>query len=377
MKVHRAPLFVKVSALWLVLFFGFGVATAQSPGTTPSKRKEEAAKKGLIYLTRAEILDGAKKEAKLVVVPGYDEETRPRIVEAFQKAYPFIKELDWRIVQGNDGEQRQLLEMKAGRANVDVMSPHQAYYNEYRKFNPFKKYDLKAMAQDGQLRIHPEMIDDSGSVVWLGSGTGVILYNSKIVAKDKIPTGWETCIDPQWRGKFSVDVKPITLVRLIPRWGEEKLMDFAKRLKANDPIWSQGQTAPIASRLATGEFSLFCGAYLHSTKRLLKKDPTLQIGIVIPDPLGIGLTEPEAVYANARNPNGSLLWLEFLASAEGQRVVEEVNPGKGSLLIEGTIAHKLARGANVSLCGPGCFDRADQLMQRIAVEAWGFPKAGK
>ena len=116
MKVHLARRFVKVLALWLVLLFGFGVATAQSPGTTPSKRKEEAAKKGLIYLTRAEILDGAKKEAKLVVVPGYDEETRPRIIEAFQKAYPFIKELDWRIVQGNDGEQRQLLEMKGGKS---------------------------------------------------------------------------------------------------------------------------------------------------------------------------------------------------------------------------------------------------------------------
>lgn len=374
MNVRIRSLSVKISVLWLILFFAFGIAMAQSPGATASKRKEEAAKKGLIYLTRAEIMDGAKKEAKLVVAPGYDEETRPRIVEAFQKVYPFIKEVDWRIVQGNDGEQRQLLEMKTGRANVDVMSPHQAYYSEYRKFNPFKNYDLRAMAQDGQLRIHPEMIDDSGLVVWLGSGTGVLLYNSKIVAKDKIPTGWESCLEPQWKGKFSVDTKPVTLVRLIPRWGEEKLMDYARKLKANDPIWSQGSVAP---RLAAGEFSLMCGALLHSTKRLLKKDPTLPIGIVIPDPLGIGLTEPEAVYATARNPNGSLLWLEFLASAEGQRVVEEVNPGKGSLLIEGTIAHKLAQGANVSLCGPGCFDRIDQLMRRIAVEAWGFPKAGK
>ncbi len=158
MKVRGASLFVKVSVLWLVVFFGFGGARAQSPGTSASKRKEEAAKKGLIYLTRAEIMDGARKEAKLVVAPGYDEETRRGMVEAFQKAYPFIKELDWRIVQGNDGEQRQLLEMRAGRASVDVMSPHQSYYSQYRKFNPFKRYDLKAMAQDGQLRIHPEMI---------------------------------------------------------------------------------------------------------------------------------------------------------------------------------------------------------------------------
>src|SRR5262250_1784107 len=103
MNVRIASLASKMSAVWLILFFACGIAAAQSPGASATKRKEEAAKKGLVYLTRAEIIEGAKKEGKLVVVPGYDEETRPGIVEAFQKAYPFIKDLDWRIVQGNDG----------------------------------------------------------------------------------------------------------------------------------------------------------------------------------------------------------------------------------------------------------------------------------
>lgn len=349
---------------------------AQSVGGAVGKRKEEAAKKGMIYLTKEEILEGAKKEGRVVAAPGHDEDTRVALINAFQKKYPFIKEIDWRIVQGSDGEQRQLLEMKAGRTTLDIFSPHAAYYNEYRKFNPFKKYDLKAMAQDGQLEIPSAMIDDTGAVAWLGSMVGVVLYNSKSVPAEKAPTGWEGCIDPQWKGKFTIDTKPITLAHLLPSWGEEKLFDYAKKLKQNEPIWARGGTATI-TRMATGEISLFCGAYLHTIQRLLKKDSTLPIKVVIPNPLGIGFLEPEAVYAEAKRPHAGLLWIDFLASRQGQEVVDAINPGRGSLLVEGTTAYRLSRGSRISLCGSGCFDRADQLMQRIAVDAWGFPKVGK
>jgi hypothetical protein len=42
-----------------------------------------------------------------------------------------------------------------------------------------------------------------------------------------------------------------------------------------------------------------------------------------------------------------------------------------------TLAHKLATGANVSICAAGCRDREDDLMKRIAVDAWGLPKVGE
>jgi hypothetical protein len=45
--------------------------------------------------------------------------------------------------------------------------------------------------------------------------------------------------------------------------------------------------------------------------------------------------------------------------------------------MEGTLANKLKKeAANVSLCGNDCRGTEDKLMQRIATEAWGFPKVG-
>ncbi len=97
------------------------------------------------------------------------------------------------------------------------------------------------MARDGQVAVLQEMIDESGVIVWSGTMMGVMAYNTNIVPPDKAPGGWQSCLDPQWKGKFSVDTKPNVLTSLVSAWGEEKLLDFAKRLKGNNPILLVGR----------------------------------------------------------------------------------------------------------------------------------------
>jgi hypothetical protein len=63
-------------------------------------------KQAKIVLTKDQILEGAKKEGKLRVVPGHDGSVIPTIVKAFRKKYPFIQ-TSWGIVTG----------IEAGRGN--------------------------------------------------------------------------------------------------------------------------------------------------------------------------------------------------------------------------------------------------------------------
>jgi iron(III) transport system substrate-binding protein len=221
--------------------------------------------------TRQQIIEGAKKEGKLNVNPGHDEGTIALLVKAFQKKYPFIQ-VSWGIVTGMEAGQRQLFEMAAGKSNVDVFSPSTGYWAEYSKQNLYKSYDFRALSKAGVLSIPLEMVDDSGAVVWLGANTGVISYNSQLVSADKVPRGWESCLDPQWKAKFSVDTKPNVLAWLVSRWGEEKLLSFARRLKENDPVWSRGNVRNL-TQLVSGELSMNCGMYIHVIKRLQKKRP--------------------------------------------------------------------------------------------------------
>jgi len=325
--------------------------------------------------SKSEILARAKQEAKLSLVPGYDKSTIESLVSAFKKKYPFI-DVSWQIVTGIAAAQRQLFDLAAGTSAIDVFSPSTAFLSEYFKQDLIRKIDLKSMAKSGQLKIPQEMIDETGTVAWLGSNVGVFVYNTKLVSADQAPKRWEHCIDPQWRGKLAVDTKPNVLSWLVPVWGDEKVLSFARKLKANSPIWARGQTGSLA-RMAAGEFVIDCGMYLHTSSRALKRDPTMPIKIVVPeDVVPVSFHEPEAIYARAQHPHTGLLWIEFIASKEGQALVDAQDPGKASFVGEGTLAASVMHNRKVSMCNAECRNQEDQMMARIAVEGWGLPKVG-
>jgi iron(III) transport system substrate-binding protein len=219
----------------LVNFLVFVVALVW---VLPATNAVGQTQKDKVMRTKAQILEGAKKEAQLNVSPAFDEKSIPIIVKAFEKKYPFVK-VNATSADGIPAYQRQLFELSSGRANLDIFSTNIAFWSEYFKQNVVKNVDFKGMAQAGHLSIHPEMIDDSGMVIWLGSYTGVLVYNTKLVPPEKAPKTWEACLDPFFKGKFSVDTKPNVLAWLTPAWGEEKLLGFARRVKENEPIWSR------------------------------------------------------------------------------------------------------------------------------------------
>jgi iron(III) transport system substrate-binding protein len=326
-------------------------------------------------LSKEEILAGAKKEGRLIFATAHEETTVPHLVNAFKKKFPFIKEVNFHSVSGIPAGQKELFELAAGKSNVDVFTPHSVFWSEYFKQDLFAKYNLRDLAKARQLQIPAEMIDDSDVAVWTSTNSSIIVYNRDLVPADKVPAGWESCLDPYWKGKFAVDTKPNVLAWLAARWGEEKVLSYAKKLKENQPIWVRGNTGAL-TRAAAGEIPLVCGTYNHTTQRQLMKDPNTPLRIVAPNPLGISFHEPFAVYGKAKNPNAALLWIEFLVSNEAQQIVDRLDPGKAFFMIEGTLANKLMKGNEASICTSQCRGREEKLMERIAVEAWGLPKVG-
>jgi iron(III) transport system substrate-binding protein len=348
----------------VVAFFSTPLSMAQS-------------KPGTIYDSKAHILEGAKKEGKLLLHPAlrpeYDKATIPELLKAFGKKYPFIQPGWGQSKNEPRANARETLdELIAGATVVDVLGFSGSFPNEYLERDLLRKYDLKAMARDGQLMVPPEMIDDTGMIVWPSNNTGVLTYNSKLIAADGAPTGWTSCLAPQWKGKFSVDANPNMLTWLIPRWGEERLFEFAAKLKDNGAVFNRGNTRNLAL-LAEGKVSLNCGMYIHPMSRMLKKDPALPIKMVVPDPIPITFHDPQSIYAAAKNPHAALLWLEFLASREAQQIVEMSEPGRGSFLVEGNLTHQLAKTANLSVCNVACLLKGNKIADRIATELWGLP----
>jgi iron(III) transport system substrate-binding protein len=359
--------------LALVLVLGVpAFANAAAASAALQKAKQEAEAKGFIFETsRDEILAKAKKEGKLRVLTSLENEALKPVSEAFKKKYPFI-DLRAEEIAGTDTYQRMLLEMKSGAASGwDVNYLTTDYYDDYFPYQ--KKFDILGMAQQGVLQIPVGMIDPTNrNIISYTTNTQVVAYNKKLISEDKVPNTWEDFLKPEFKGrKFLVDIRPQEVANLVPAWGLEKTLQFAKAIAEQNPIWIRGHSRTIAAMTA-GEYMMLLGANLNSTKRAMAKDRAGVLAFKVVEPIPIRIADHEAVFAKATSPYAGLLWLEFIASAEAQNIINRDD--KGSVFFPGTTPHQLTQGRKVSLVAWEHAPKLEELQKKV-FEAYGFPKA--
>jgi iron(III) transport system substrate-binding protein len=355
------------------VFFGLPfAANAAAAGAGLEKLKQEAQAKGFLFETsHDEIVAKAKKEGKARILTSLEAELNKPVAEAFRKKYPFI---DLRVeeISGTDTYQRMLLEMKAGSASGwDVNYMTTDYYADYLPHQ--KKFDILGMAQQGVLKIPPPMIDPvNRNVVSYTTMTQIVAYNKTLIAEDKVPNQWEDFLKPEFKGrKFLVDIRPQEVANLVPVWGLEKTLQFAKAIAAQDPIWIRGHSRNIAS-LAAGEYPMLLGANLSTTKKAMEKDRSGALAYKVVEPIPIRAGDQEAVFEKAVSPYAGLLWLEFVVSPEAQSIIDRDT--RGSVYLAGTTPYRLTQGKKTSLVTWEYAPKLEELQKRV-FEAYGFPKA--
>jgi len=338
------------------------------------RAKQDAEARGYIFLNNHdELLSRAKKEARLNVVVSLSDDVLKPVNAAFRKKYPFI---ETRVVGVRGGELylRLLEELKAGLTkNQDVNDLVSDYYNEYLPHQ--KKFDMYGMAQHKILQIPLQMIDpNTRNVVAIGSGVQAVAYNKALIPPEKVPNTWEDFLKPEFKDKkFLLDIRPLNTAALVPAWGLEKTLDFARKLAAQRPVWTRGHTAGLAQLLA-GEHALHLGPNFDSVLRAQNKDKAGRLAYKIVEPVPTRLNEAQGVLNTAEHPYAALLWLEFLASPEGQKVLDEQGPYEGSVFVSGTVQEQATRGKKLSHVDWKHFLKTPEYQKKI-VEAYGFPRA--
>ena len=345
---------------------------AASANPTLAKAKQEAEAKGFIFASsQEEIIANAKKEGKLRVMGSLGAQTLKPLNEAFRKKYPFIDSQAQEIA-GTDNYVRMIQEMKAGMAKSwDVNYVAFDMYPEYLPFQ--KKFDILSMAQQGVLQIPQKMIDPvNRHVVVVASDLQVVAFNKKQLPAEKVPNTWEGFLREEFSGrKFMLDIRPKDIASLIPAWGMEKTVDFARKLAAQKPVWIRGNSRAM-TMIQAGEYSTLVGPNLAVAMGVEKKDPN--IGYKIIEPVPTRLNEAQSVLGAATNPYAGLLWLEFLCSPAAQAIIDQHEPYGASLLIPGTVQEKLARGLKLSVIDWEHVTKLEDYQKKIT-EAYGFPRA--
>ncbi len=369
---------VKFFSLLLTWALLIASSSALSQAQTPALRQAKSASEARGFVFEAshdEIVAKAKKERQLRFLSTWDSELVQQMSKAFKKKYPFL-DLTFGEHGSVESAQRFLLELKAGRGKEwDVVRLYTEFYDQYTPF--LKKFDLLGMAEQGVITVPPKMVDPrTRNSLFLTSEPSVVAYNRKLISEDKVPNTWEDFLKPEFKGrKFITDIRPLALAVLVPAWGMSRVLDFAKNIVAQDPIWVRGHTNPLTAVMA-GEYSLFLGPNYASVKGVQSKDRLGVVGYKIIEPVPLRIHQANAVLANAASAYAGLLLLEFAASPDGQKIIDQYWPLAASVFAPGSHQEELLKGRVLSIVDASHYEKLDDYMDKI-VEAYGFPKAGR
>lgn len=88
----------------------------------------------------------------------------------------------------------------------------------------------------------------------------VVVYNTRLVKKEELPTSFEQFTDPKWKGRFgmsNVNASPLEYLAL--ESGVDAVVELSKKLVANQPRYKAGPPAVVGA-VASGEIPVaLCG----------------------------------------------------------------------------------------------------------------------
>ena len=360
----------------LCLLFFFCSMTHGALAAAPPGGANDAELKGYVFSqSRDEIVAKAQKEGKLRALAEMEPNHIKATTAGFMKKYPFIN-LSIEEITGTDQAQRFILEMKAGRTKGwDVVHLSADFRAEYVPH--LLKIDILRMAGKGLLQIPIPMIDPVGrNVVAFQTRFSVFSYNKNLIASSLLPKVWEDLLKPEFKGnKFAADIRPQGIAALIPAWGLEKTLDFSRKIALQQPIWIRGGVKTLAA-IQSGEIPMLLGPGMHTLKRAMLKDQTGLLQYVMPEPVPVQLSLQEAILASSEHPHAALLFFEWLASPEAQKIGDEIEPLGSSVYVRGSEVEQLLKGKKLSVLSWGDYQNVDQWQAKV-FEAFGFPKADR
>jgi iron(III) transport system substrate-binding protein len=148
----------------------------------------------------------------------------------------------------------------------------------------------------------------------------VLAYNTRLIREKDAPKDWTELLSPKWKGKIGMDQEETEwYAALSEYWGRDKARKFLRALAAQNPALHQGHTL-IAKLTVAGEFPL---SIAHGSRvEQLKGEGAPLDWIDTVDPV---VTSPSVISLSARapHPNAARLFVEYVLSYEGQKLVRD------------------------------------------------------
>lgn len=287
--------------------------------------------------SREAVIEAAKAESGLVWYDHYDAGAAQGILKSFQKAYPFVKKVEFVDVPSAQKTAKVMQESMAGGPTTDVLLHGAAVTQSLHDRGLLLEADWSALGVAASPLLTP-----TPYMIVATTAPYAALCNTNLVKDTDLPKTWNDMADPKWKGRTGHWMRASFFVDMIPAIGEDGARDLANRLAALQPRLFDGQF-PLAEAVGSGEISLAITAY-DSAVRMVEKGAPVKLVIIDPTPVPL-ITGSVLKYG--KNPNTARLFLAWLGTPEGAILFEDMTK-RGNYFVDGTQISKVLNGHKLS-----------------------------
>ena len=261
---------------------------------------------------------------KLVIYSGRSEPLIQPVLAAFQEKYPDIEVL---LKSGSNSQLANALIEEKANPQADV-------------FITTEVFTAHALSQEGVFQSYEPVgyqnlpnayKAEDASWVGLSHRMRVIMYNKDLVNQDELPKSMFDLTDPKWYGQIaaagstnaSMQAQIASMIQLV---GQDKTEDWLNGLMENNVTFFGGHS-DVRKAVGSGEFKFGLVNHYYYYLQLAEGS---SVGIIYPDQepgqMGIISNATTASIINgAKNPGTAKAFLDFLISADGQKIFAENN----------------------------------------------------
>jgi iron(III) transport system substrate-binding protein len=300
----------------ILVIFAVAAAPAWSQSAKPTSPADLAAYTGADR--EKVLLDGAKREGKVVWYTTLAAEQNKQIANAFEAKYPGVRVETFRT--GSSAlAQRLLTEAKAQRHLADAIEttlPGLLTFRENKLLLPYTSPHLPSFPDEAKEKAPNHL------VYWTNARESYIgfAYNKNFVNAADVPKNFDGLMKPALRDNMGLsgdDTGARALGAMVRAKGE----GFVRKLKEQNLRIHMMAGSALTQLVAAGEIFASPSQFYSATNVAAKRGAPVAW---VPMDLVVTNAGGAAVYAHAQRPHGALLFADFILGPEGQKLLEDL-----------------------------------------------------
>ena len=236
------------------------------------------------------------------------------LAQAFEKKYGIKVQL-WRALS-ESVLQRALTEARGGRPALDVVETNAPEVEALVREQVVAEFLSPHLADlpDWATPPHRRWATDRANL-W------VTAYNTGKVKREELPANYQGFTDPKWKGRIAIEATDTDwMYGVVNFLGEPSGLAFFRKLAALKPDMRKGH-ALLAQLVAAGELPIALTTYSGNADLIKAKGGP--IDWIAVEPL-VGRPQALAVAKNAPHPHAALLFVDFVLSPEGMKLLNDL-----------------------------------------------------